>query len=474
MKKPKDVLDRDADWAELSACLESDGPELYIVTGRRRAGKSYLLTRFAASSRQGIYYQATKRTEKEQLSTLSQIVGEHFKDPALRYVVLPDWEHLFGYILERMSGKRLVIVLDEFPYLADAAPALTSILQSLWDHRFAKSRIKLVLSGSHVAAMKRLTEADQPLYGRRTGHLNIRPFSYADAARFVPNYEPRDRMLLYGILGGLPGQLRLVDPTKTLAQNAARLVLNPSSRLHDEAVHVFDAFVPDAEAHYSILEAIAGGETRWNKISNRTGKNTAALKRPLDWLMDMDVVRREAPITEYPNPAPKSLRYRVTDPYLLFWYRIIADIRARGLAALREPEDLWRAVVEPQIDRHMGDIYEEACRVFVAYSHHPRMPFRPVQIGAWWTEDGQQEVDVVAMGADGEVLLGEAKWGQVSSADLDTLKRRGDVLVPQLSGVRSVTYALFSGRGFQDAAVEARVASGEAIHFSIADMYADI
>lgn len=472
MIKPDDVLDRDAEWADLSACLESDEPELYIITGRRRAGKSYLLTRFAASA-DGIYYQATKRSEKEQLTTLSQIVGEHFDDPALRYVVLPDWEHLFGYILERTSGERLVIVLDEFPYLADAAPALTSILQSLWDHRFPGSRVKLVLSGSHIAAMKRLTEADQPLYGRRTGQLNVRPFSYADAARFVPKYKPRDRMLLYGILGGLPGQLRMVDPRKTLAQNAARLLLNPASRLHDEAVHVFDAFVPDAEAHYSILEAIAGGETRWNKISNRTGKNTAALKRPLDWLMDMDVVRREAPITEYPNPAPKSLRYRVTDPYLLFWYRIIADIRARGLATLREPEDLWRAVVEPRIDRHMGDIYEEACRSFVAFGRHPRIPFRPAQVGAWWTEDGQQEVDVVALGDNGEVLLGEAKWGQVSSADLDSLQRRADILVPQLSGVRSVTYALFSGRGFQDASIEARVAEGEAIHFPLAEMYPD-
>jgi uncharacterized protein len=470
MKKPRDVLDRDDDWAELVSCLESDGPELYIVTGRRRAGKSYLLTRFAAAAK-GIYYQATKRTEKEQIATLSRIVGEHFDDPALRRVTLPDWEHLFGYLVERRSRERLVLVLDEFPYLADAAPALTSILQSLWDHTLADSRIKLVLSGSHVAAMKRLTEADRPLYGRRTGQLNVRPFTYADAARFVPGYEPRDRMLLYGILGGLPGQLRLVDPEKTLAQNAARLLLNPSSRLHDEAAHVFDSFVSEAEVHYSILEAIAAGETRWNKIANRTGKNTASLKRPLDWLLDMDVVRREAPITEYPNPAPKTLRYRVTDPYLLFWYRIIADIRARGLATLREPDDLWRAVVEPQLDRHMGDVYEEACRSFVAHGRHPRMPFRPIQVGSWWTEDGQEEVDVVALGPDGEVLLGEAKWGKVSSTDLDTLLRRGEILVPKLGGVRSVTYALFSGRGYQDASVDSRVAAGEAIHFPLSEMY---
>jgi hypothetical protein len=92
-------------------------------------------------------------------------------------------------------------------------------------------------------------------------------------------------------------------------------------------------------------------------------------------------------------------------------------------------------------------------------------------VGSWWTGDGQEAVDVVALGADGEVLLGEAKWGQVSSTDLDTLLRRGEILVPKLGGVRSVTYALFSGRGFQDASVEARVANGEALHFPLGEMY---
>jgi AAA+ ATPase superfamily predicted ATPase len=471
MKKPGDIIDREAEWAELAACFRSPRPELAIVIGRRRAGKSFLLTRFA-SAVEGIYFQATRRTEREQLATLTRVVGEHFGDAALRRVGALPWEDLFEYLVERAAGKPLMLVLDEFPYLADAAPALPSLVQHAWDHAFAGSGIKLVLSGSHISAMRRLTEADQPLFGRRTRQIQVRPFSYYDTASFAPAWPPADRMQMYGIFGGLPGQVSIVEPELSLAENVARHVLTPGARLYDEGAHVFDAFVPDAEVHYSILEAIAAGETRWNKISNRVGKNTASLKRPLDWLVDMDVVRREAPITQYPNPSPKTIRYRVTDPYLVFWYRVILDLRSRGFAELRSPEDLWTAEVQPRLDGHMGPVFEEACRSFVARGSHPALPFKPVQIGNWWTEDGQEEVDVVALGPAGEVLLGECKWGTVSSTDLDTLERRGALIAAELKRAGPITFALFSGRGSQDSALDRRISAGEALHLSAAELFA--
>jgi AAA+ ATPase superfamily predicted ATPase len=469
MQKPDGLLDRDREWAELARCHASASPELFLVFGRRRAGKSFLLTRFVAACG-AIYYQATKQTEKEQLLTLSRIVGEHFGDPVLRSVSMPGWEELFAYVVERAAGEPLALVLDEFPYLEDAAPALPSILQRVWDHDLAGTRIKMVLSGSHISAMKRLTEADQPLYGRRTGRIDVRPFGYADAALFVPGYTAADRLRAYAIFGGLPGQLSLIDPHAALEENVARHLLNSSARLYDEGAHVFDAFVQDAEVHYSIVEAIASGETRWGKIANRIGKQTSSLTRPLEWLLDMEVVRREAPITEYPNPSHKSQRYSVTDPYLRFWHRFVADIRARGLADLTDPADLWHAYVEPRLDDHMGGVFEDACRAFAGRG--AGMPFRPVQVGSWWTDDHREEVDVVAVGAKGEVLLGECKWGTVTSADLDTLIRRAKILLPRLKDAGTVTYALFSGRGLQDAALKSRVAKGEALHFRLDDMYA--
>jgi AAA+ ATPase superfamily predicted ATPase len=187
--------------------------------------------------------------------------------------------------------------------------------------------------------------------------------------------------------------------------------------------------------------------------------------------MDMDVVQREAPITEYPNPARNKLRYRIADPYLVFWHRFVADIRARGLATIRAPEELWAAYIEPRLDQYMGGVFEEASRAFVLRSRRPDLPIRPVQVGRWWTEDGQDEVDIVALGSGGEVLFGEAKWGTVSARDLDVLKRRGDRILPNLKGVRSVHYALFSGGGPPDEATLMRFEESDARHYSVEDLF---
>lgn len=476
--KPTDLIDRDREWAYLTEAVAIDGPNLLILLGRRRAGKSYLLTRFVQATG-GLYYQATRKTEREQLLALSRTLGEHFNDAALRRVMLPDWDALLSYVAERAAGNPFVLVLDEFPYLADSAPALPSILQHWWDHQLAGTRISIVLSGSHISVMKRLVDADQPLYGRRTGRIDIRPFDYLDAARFVPDWSARDKLLLYAIFGGLPGHLALIDPARSLSDNVARHILSSSGRLFDEAVHAFDAFLADAGVHYSIVEAIAGGEQKWNRISSRIGKQTSALSRPLDWLVEMEVVDRVAPITEYPNPNPKRVRYRLTDPYLTFWHRFVADIKGRGLAALVEPKRLWEQYVEPRLDDYAGPVFEEACRQFVARGHHPALPFRPIEVGNWWNADSSEELDVVALDGAGGLLVGECKWGAVSSRDLDVLKRRSRLITAELESragtIQRTTHVLFSAAGLEKGGeVEARIENGEVLHIPIETLYEKI
>ncbi len=471
MDRSPELVDRRREWDECVRMWEGVGPDLYFVRGRRRAGKSFLLTRFAEAVG-GVYYQATKKTDREQLATLSRIVGRRFNDPLLERVTFETWEDFFSYCVARAAGERFLLVLDEFPYLTESAPALASIIQSIWDHDLRGTRFKLVLSGSHITAMKRLTEADQPLYGRRTGLIQVDPFDYEHVGDCVARYSPADRIRVYAMFGGLPGNLSLVDDRLPLAENVARLLLKPSGRLHEEAPHVFDAFIADAAVPNSIVEAIAHGETRWNKISNRIGKTASSLSRPLEWLREMEVIEHVAPITGYPKPSPKSMVYRLRDPYLQFWHTFIADLRARGYPDTLSPEEMWATFIGPRFDEYVGrHVFERVCRQFVANGTHSALPFRPVRVGSWWADDASDELDVVALGANGEVLFGECKWGRVGRDDIALLEARADQVTPLLPGVREVKLALFSGGGVADAATRRRVAAGEVVHFGLKDLF---
>ena len=469
LDKPPDVADRIREWDTLRALWLSPTPELAFVLGRRRVGKSYLLGRFAREVG-GLYYQATRRTEAEQLARLSLAVGERFADDALRQgVSFPDWEALLEYLARRAGDAPFLFVLDEFPYLSDAAPALASILQLWWDHRWPATRIKLVLSGSHITAMRRLEAADQPLYGRRTRRMVFAPFAPEDVNAFVPTYEATDTLMTYGLVGGLPGHLSLLDPTLDLADNAAALLLDSSGRLADEAQHMLDAFLGDAAVHYSILEAVATGDQTWKGITRRIGRGGGAALRPLEWLIDMHILERTVPISERDPRKAKRVRYRVTDPYVAFWHRFVAPLAASGAIGLVEPSRLWSHAIAPHLNDYMGPVFEGACRQAVR-TGRVALPFALMRVGEWWNAASTEQLDVVALGGAREMFIAECKWGAVHAVDLERLERRGQLLATELGGVRTTHVAVFSASGRFDAPVARAIASGRVQGFSAHDV----
>jgi uncharacterized protein len=470
MRKPEILKDRESEWSELVRLWTRPAPELLFVLGRRRVGKSFLLTRFTRAVR-GFYYQATKRTENEQLLRLSSLVGDHFDDAALRHgVPFPDWESLFRYVTERAEGEPFLFVLDEFPYLSAAAPALPSILQSMWDHEWPDTQMKLVLSGSHISAMKQLEGADQPLYGRRTGRLSIEPFTYLHAGEFVADYPVLDRLRAFGAFGGVPGHLALLNPSASLGENLARQMLHPTSRLLDEAQHMLDAFLADAQVHYSVIEAIANGEHTWNGITKRVGRDGGSLSRTLQWLIDMRVIERVVPITETNPRKSKRALYRITDPYVAFWHRFVSPLLSAGMIGLAPAERLWSEQVQPRLNDYMGGVFEAVCRDFVRSGAAP-LPFQPLRVGEWWDSASTHEIDIVAIGPDDQVLVGECKWGDVNGSDLDRLRTRANLLLPDLGGgPHQVHVALFSGGG-PAPGLEAEVRAGRVLHFPAESLY---
>jgi hypothetical protein len=449
----------------LGAIWASGRPELVFVLGPRRVGKSFLLAPWAQEVR-GIYYQASRRSEAEQLRALTRICAERFDDPALRTASLESWDALLAYVVARAGAEPFALVLDEYPYLEEAAPGLTSVLQRFWDHAAPGTQIKLVLSGSYVSAMKRLDDVDQPLHARRTHRMTLAPFDAKSAGGFFGGYEPRDRLLAYATFGHLPGRLALIDPKQTVDANIVEHILDPSSRLYDEAQLVLDSLRSESALHHSILSAIARGERTWRGITKRTGKSSGSLSRPLSWLLDMGLVLRDVPITEADPSATKRALYRIADPYLVFWHRFVAPLAQAGLSLTADPSALWTRRVRPAVDDHLGAVFEEVSRQAVA--HGSLLPFEVAQVGRWWTD--HHEIDVVARSLEGDVFVGECKWGTLDRHDFARLRAAAEALTRELGSTRSLTYGLFSGGGLADDDVRAAVGRGEALSFGLSGL----
>lgn len=436
------------------------------MLGPRRVGKSFLLAPWAETVA-GIYYQASRRSEAEQLRSLTRICAERFDDAGLRSAPsFESWDALLAYVTARAGTDPFVVVLDEYPYLEEAAPGLSSVLQRFWDHAARGTQIKLVLSGSYVSAMKRLEDVDQPLHARRTHRMALAPFDAQSASGFFPSYGPRDRLLAYACFGHLPGRLALIDARRPVDVNVIEQIVTPSSRLYDEAQLVLDSLRSESALHHSILSAIARGERSWRGITKRTGKSSGSLSRPMSWLLDMGLVVRDVPITEPDPSTTKRALYRIADPYLIFWHRFVAPLAHAGLSITADPAALWTRRIQPMLDEHLGGVFEDVARQAVASGGI--LPFEVAQVGRWWTD--RQEIDVVARSLDGDVFVGECKWGTVDRHDFARLRAAAETLTRRSEGARSMTYGVFSGGGLGDDDVRAAVARGELLSFDLSDL----
>jgi hypothetical protein len=263
-----------------------------------------------------------------------------------------------------------------------------------------------------------------------------------------------------------------VDPKASLTENITRHILDPTSRLYDEAEHMLDPFLSDVQVHYSVLSAVARGNTTWHGITKTVGRSSGSLSRPLRWLLDMGVVRREVPVTE-PHPArSRRALYRLDDPYLSFWHRFVSPLLRAGLPATLTSERVWHQHVAPHFDDYMGFVFESACRQFLR--HAQTLPFQPTRVGRWWSRDGRDEVDAVAL-AEGHLLVAECKWGSPTADDLATLHRRSQLVAAEAEGpVANVHLVVFAAGEVTDKTILAEADARRIWLVTANEMFADL
>jgi AAA+ ATPase superfamily predicted ATPase len=202
-------LGRERELQELNNLYGQAKFQMFILYGRRRVGKTTLLKEFC-KDKPAIFYAAEQSNEKLNLEKFSATVFHHFGEKNMAPFI--SWEMAFDYIVARQKDEQLILVLDEFPYLADINPGLLSILQHLIDHKLQNSKLFIILCGSYVSFMENeVLGAKSPLFGRRTSQLRLLPFNYQQSAAFLRKFAQVDKLILYSIYGGTALYLSKID-----------------------------------------------------------------------------------------------------------------------------------------------------------------------------------------------------------------------------------------------------------------------
>lgn len=395
-------LGRQQELGVLKQIAGSDRAEFLLLYGRRRIGKSEIIDQFI-KARQGIRLLAREEAEALQLKQFSEVLAEHFQDGLLKTNPFTKWDAFFAYLADK-AKERIVIALDEFPYLVQSNHSLPSLLQYHWDQKLRKTKIFLILCGSSIGMMENLMGSRSPLYGRRTSQMLLKPLRFADALPHLGH--ARRAVEAYAVFGGTPAYLVEYDRHKDLWHNIREKILSPERALYRDAEFVLRQEVREPRAYFSILESIAKGNTRIGHIINDTGLDKGVVAKYLGVLIDLHLVQREVPVTEKTPAKSRKGIYRLSDNFFRFWFRFVYP----NFQAIEEGRQDWlmSTVIRPRMDEFTGPIFEAVAReALQAMDKAGHLPFRLLKLGRWWDKDA--EIDLIGMG-EKENLFCEVKW----------------------------------------------------------------
>jgi AAA+ ATPase superfamily predicted ATPase len=399
-------LNRDEERRRLERFFARDGGGLAVLYGRRRCGKSTLIQQVCGKG--DLYFLADQRDALLQIQTLAAEAGRII--PEFGTASYASWDAIFRALDARADG-RLNVLLDEFPYLVAGSPELPSLIQRYLDMP-GRKKLNFLLCGSSQRMMQGLVlDRTAPLFGRAQEILKIEPLrpGWIPAALGAEGEAAIDA---YAVWGGVPRYWELARGWPSLEEAVRELILDKRGVLHDEPVSLLLDDLRTAGQAYSLLSLIGAGCNRLSEIAGRMGKPAGSLTRPLSNLIELGYVRKEMPFGESERSTKRTL-YRISDPFLSFFFRFLQPHRSLLELGLVDPVE---ERVRHEFPSHVAGVWEALARQSV-----PFLRLGGVQWGAaarWWGTgaEGGLEFDVVAESLDRKSgLIGEAKWSEKES-----------------------------------------------------------
>ncbi len=433
-------LDRGDELKSLQETWENDNFSFIVIYGRRRIGKTELIKEFLRK-KPHIYFLAPQDTEEMQRKKLLEVISNHFNE------VKPDlsnWDEVTDYLKDKLESKKVILTIDEFPYLAETNKSILSYFQNLLDT--VESDSTLIICGSSVSFMEsEVMGYKSPLYGRRSGQINLQPFNFQTSLNAI-NYPFQEAIRSYSITGGTPMYLLNFNYKKSLEENIKEKILEKTSFMHEEPEFLLRTELRNPKRYMSILEAIANGQTKPKRISNTTGIDPGPLSNYLGTLKKLRLIKREIPITAERKKSKRSL-YKIADNFFKFWFRFIEPKKSWIEEA---PEQVLKKDIMPKLNKYTSKTFEEIClEATWKLNQQKKLPNTYPKIGKWWSKES--ELDLLGLNENtNKALFGECKWTNkpIGNKEIKKLKKTAKK-VKWRKKQRQEHYILFSKNGYK-------------------------
>lgn len=447
------IIGREKELLLLDNLYGSKRFEFLVLYGRRRVGKTTLLKEFA-SKHKAIFFSAREKNDALNLHDFSIIVQNNINNSF--FGDFDNWETALDYLSQAIENneQKLVLIIDEFPFIAKENPSIKSSFQHIIDHCWQNKNFMLILCGSSVSFMEEdVLGYKSPLYGRATNSFEVKPFDYYDSSFFFNSYSSEDKLIAYGILGGVPSYLKAFENNLSIKENIAKNILPDNVFLNDEPQTLLKMEVNSPAIYNSILESIAQGASRLNDISQKAKLVNTTCNKYISTLKLLRLVNKINPCGE--DADSKRSIYKITDNYLCFWYRYL--FRFKSFYDILGPEDSANSIIE-DLGNYMGPVFETICIQYMyRLAKNRKLPFIPLAIGKWWGNNPalkkQDDVDILCLDVTGtKAIFGECKFRNqpFDIKEYNDLKLAADIF----QHVNQKYYYIFAKGGFTAAVVE--------------------
>lgn len=411
--KNEGFIGRKKELALLESLYASSKFEMLILHGRRRVGKSFLLSFFAKLHKTNtVYFTGDKSSEKNNVQIfcegLNNVLGAgDFLNS------FETWKDVYSFLKNYELKERLVIIIDEFTYLYNSNPAFDSGLQTAIDKILKQKNIFLILCGSEVSVIEEIIDnSSKPLYGRKTAELKLMPFTYKEARAFFPRYSNEDSLIAYSILGGIPLYLNLFDDNLSIKENVIKNCLSTTGYLFNEIETLLRMELKETYFYKNIMLAINAGASTFNTIKEKVGEDAAKVAKYINVLINLGFIKKEIPCGE--KEKSRNTLYSICDNYFAFYFAFIFK-HQNMLNGLISPELYYeRELTKEKLNAFIGHRFESICETYLKEQfYNGKMPFFAENLGRWWGNNPvlkkQEEIDLIATDDENAVIC-ECKY----------------------------------------------------------------